>query len=49
LLPPKEWFFFGSYEIGEYYKDDIIETIKIIEDLKLETNPDWDFYYHSSR
>lgn len=30
LLPPTEGFFFGSYEVDEDYKQDLIDTIKII-------------------
>ena len=32
LLPPTEGFFFGSSEIDEYYKNDIEETIKVLQD-----------------
>jgi len=33
LLPPVQGFFFGGDEIDEYYKEEVISTIKIIEDL----------------
>jgi len=33
LLPPTQGFFFGGDEVDEYYKEEVISTIKIIEDL----------------
>ena len=32
ILPPTEGFFFGGYEIGEYYKQNIEDTINMIEE-----------------
>ncbi len=32
LLPPRQGFFFGSYEIGEWYKQQIEETVKMLEE-----------------
>lgn len=46
LLPPEEGFFFGSYEIDEYYLQDLQQTIEIIN-LCLES-PYQDFEYHAS-
>jgi len=31
LLPPSSGFFFGSYDIDEYYYDDLEKTVEIIE------------------
>ena len=33
LLPPVQGFFFGGYEIDEWYKQNVDETVKVIEDL----------------
>lgn len=47
LLPPTQGFFFGTYEIDEWYLDDLQETINIIN--KLGDNDDTtDLYYSSS-
>lgn len=45
LLPPTEGFFFGSTDIDEYYFDDLIDTIEIIDSLDLENG---EYYYRSS-
>lgn len=31
LLPPTEGFFFGSYELDEFYREDLYDTIAIID------------------
>jgi hypothetical protein len=36
LLSPRQGFFFGSYEIDEYYKSDVEETIVLLEELMKE-------------
>lgn len=33
-LPPQEGFFFGSYEIDEYYFADLVETVEQLKPLK---------------
>ena len=33
LLPPKQGFFFGTYEIDESYWEDIVLTIRIISEV----------------
>lgn len=43
LLPPCDGFFFGGTEVDEYYYQDILDTIGILEKLS-----DGDFYYESS-
>lgn len=55
LLPPTQGFFFGGYQIDDYYKDDVESTIQVIEDLMIENeeserNGLWggDFYYQAS-
>jgi hypothetical protein len=50
-LPPQAGFFFGSYEIDEWYMNDIKETMDIIDHvLKVfpESDWDWSFYYRAS-
>lgn len=45
LLPPVEWFFFGDYNIDEYYVENLkstIEQLSWLDDMK-------DYYYCSSR
>lgn len=47
LLPTGAGFFFGSTEYGEYYFQDLEDTIKII-DKALVLSDDWCFDYRSS-
>jgi hypothetical protein len=49
LLPPSSGFFFGGTEYDEYYKEQVVETIKLLEELKVE-DPEWvgDYYYQAS-
>ena len=47
LLPPTEGFFFGNSDIDEYYKQDVIDTIDVLEGL-LEEEGQHDFYYRAS-
>ena len=47
LLPPQGGFFFGSTIIGEWYRNDIADTIKMIEP-ELKTNPNGELYYCAS-
>jgi len=46
LLPPKKGSGFGSCEIDDDYYKNLKDTIKIIDNLDLESN--FDFYYKSS-
>jgi hypothetical protein len=48
LLPPKSGFFFGSTEMGEGYKADLADTVRIIERCLGPKFNGWDFYYQSS-
>jgi hypothetical protein len=48
LLPPSVGFFFGSYEISEWYWEQIDDTIKQLEKVLSEVPADWDLYYDSS-
>jgi len=55
LLPPTEGFFFGGYEVDEWYKNSVDETVTTIEDLLKEheeskENGLWcgEFYYQAS-
>ncbi len=36
LLPPTQGFFFGGYEIDEWYKENVEETVKTIENILKE-------------
>jgi len=45
-LPPTKGFFFGMYEIGDYYIQDLKGTMEILE--KVLASEDNDFYYCSS-
>ena len=47
LLPPMPGFFFGSTEIDDYYKEEIEDTIQIIENLLNEDSTE-DYYYQAS-
>lgn len=48
LLPPSEGFFFGSYEIDDYYWDSLRETVVIIGKALKMPIEEWDFQYQSS-
>lgn len=55
LLSPTEGFFFGSYEVDEYYKEEVERTIQLFEELLKEyeesKSKKWfvgDFYYQAS-
>lgn len=48
LLPPTQGFFYGSGDIGEYYKETIDETIRFLEnEIPLCTEDD-EFEYYGS-
>ncbi|HAB99734.1 MAG TPA: hypothetical protein DCE71_07935 [Parachlamydiales bacterium] len=38
LLPPREGFFFGSYDIDESYWEDIEKTVEVLSKLDLSKN-----------
>lgn len=48
LLSPQIGFFFGGYEIDEYYWEDIDNTIKQLERILKEVPEDWSFEYQAS-
>jgi hypothetical protein len=50
LLPPTAGFFFGNYEIDEYYRQDMKYTKEMIDHVLsvVPDNYDWSFYYSSS-
>lgn len=55
LLPPTQGFFFGGYEVDDWYKQDVENTINTIEELIEEANGDneyglfgGEFYYRAS-
>ena len=50
LLPPRSGFFFGTYDIDEWYWSDLQHTHKVLTRvLNSEVLDDgWSFYYHSS-
>ena len=53
LLPSASGFFFGSTEYGEYYFEDVKNTVKIIDEILKEKEPGQDYLpsdilYHAS-
>lgn len=49
LLPATKGFFFGSYEYDDYYEDDIVRTVEILDKiLSCPDAKDWWIEYHSS-
>lgn len=50
LLPPKKGFFFGSYEINEWYWQDLEETVKILEPVleDMEDSGTYSEYYYQA-
>jgi hypothetical protein len=48
LLPPQVGFFFGSYEIDEWYWEQLDSTIVLLGRLLASVPEEWDFYYSSS-
>lgn len=54
-LPPRQGFFFGGYEVDEYYMSDLKETIEQIEAIETaelarhdQRMPPLRYWYHSS-
>jgi hypothetical protein len=47
LLSTQSGFFFGSTEYGEWYFQDLEDTVSILENC-LSMGDDWSFYYQSS-
>jgi hypothetical protein len=54
-LPPRSGFFFGSYEVDEWYMNDLKETIEQIEAIETAERarrdqklPPLRYWYHSS-
>ena len=47
LLPPTAGFFFGSTDIDDWYKQDLQETVDIINNA-LAMPAEYDFYYQAS-
>ena len=48
ILPPTEGFFFGGYEIGEYYKETIEDTINMIEEELSDVGEFEEYRYYAS-
>ena len=48
ILPPTQGFFFGSDTIDDYYKQDIIDTIKFLEEELPDCEEDAEFEYYAS-
>ena len=48
LLPPTEGFFYGSYEIDEWYKNNIEETVEFLERELPKSDEHDDFEYYAS-
>jgi hypothetical protein len=48
LLEPTQGFFFGGYEIDEYYAEEVKSTIKILKDLIKDNEYGEEFIYRAS-
>lgn len=48
LLPPTQGFFFGSYEIDEWYKEQVEETVRFLEPVVNEGEPYDEYEYYAS-
>ena len=48
ILPPTQGFFFGSDTIDDYYKQDIVDTIKFLEEELPDCEEDAEFEYYAS-
>ena len=51
ILPPTQGFFFGGYEIDEYYMQDLKDTVTMIDHVLStipEDNWEWEIYYQAS-
>jgi hypothetical protein len=48
VLPTQEGYFFGSTEYDEYYRDDLEDTVKILEKVLALPEEFSEFFYHSS-
>jgi hypothetical protein len=48
LLPPSAGFFFGSYEIDDWYWEQIDDTIEQLERVLAKVPEGWSFAYQSS-
>lgn len=48
VLPPTQGFFFGGYEIDDYYWHYLKETEALIGALLKKADEKWEFYYRSS-
>jgi hypothetical protein len=48
ILPPTQGFFFGSDTIDDYYKQDIVNTIKLLEEELPNCEEDDEFEYYAS-
>jgi len=48
ILPPTPGFFFGGLEVDEYYKEDIVNTIRFLEDELPNCEEGDEFEYYAS-
>ena len=48
ILPPTQGFFFGGYEIDEWYIDDLKTTIEMIDHVLANTSEYYEFFYQAS-
>jgi hypothetical protein len=48
LLPPASGFFFGSYEIDEWYWEQVKDTVEQLERVLTKVPEGWSFAYDSS-
>jgi hypothetical protein len=48
-LPPADGFFFGSTQVGDWYWQDLENTVNMIDSILVDFPEDkWEFEYHSS-
>jgi len=48
FLPPTEGFFFGSYEINDWYWQDVEDTARMLDEILTNVPEDWSFRYQAS-
>lgn len=48
LLPPTAGFFFGTYEIDEWYWQSVEQTATILDEILTNVPEDWSFKYQAS-
>ena len=47
-LPPQQGFFFGSYDIDEFYWGELESTVEQLDKVLQLNEAEWEFYYRAS-